>query len=86
MLKKVNEFDRLSKEAVTAESEVLTQPCAERQRKPTDAFYQNSLFGGWDRFTSRAVRIQSRSENLSFGLLRREVWYEYSNIPEELTA
>lgn len=46
MLKKVNEFDRLSKEAVTAESEVLTQPCAERQRKPTDAFYQNSLFGG----------------------------------------
>jgi len=46
MLEKVNEFGRLSKEAVTVESEVLTQTCTERLRKPTEDFCQNSLFQG----------------------------------------
>lgn len=45
-MKKVNEFSRLSKKAVTAESEVLTQTCTERLRKTTEDFCQNSLFRG----------------------------------------
>jgi len=48
MLKKVNEFGRLSKEAVTAESDVLTQTCTKRLRKTTEDVCRNSLFREWD--------------------------------------
>jgi len=46
MLKKVNEFGRLSKAAVTAECEVLTQTCTERLRKTTEDFVRIVCFEG----------------------------------------
>ena len=45
-MKKVNEFGRLSKAAVTAECEVLTQTCTERLRKTTEDFVRIVCFEG----------------------------------------
>jgi len=85
MLKKVIEFGRLSKEAVTAESEIPTQTCTERLRETTEDFCQNSLFRGWYLHPG-PLEFKGGVKKMSSWLLRREVWYEYSNNPEEFTA
>jgi len=82
MLKKVSEFGRLSKEAVAAESEVLTQTCTERLRKPTEDFCQNSLFRGWDLHPGQS-EFKARVKNCLLGCYAVK---SGMNIPEELTA